>query len=170
MLSPPVMNIQSCMMTDVLITNSMRKLIDPQQVKKFPASYRNQRFITMFIKAHHLSLSSVSSIQSYHSQIFSSNLCLSLPWGLHPSGLPQTPYTHLSCSAQVLITISIFWDTTIHSLVDMCQHFRGTHCLIIRVEDKRQQASTEPPDCIAPHSIRLYIIFNSSRFCMHFAT
>jgi len=71
MLSTPVMNIHSSMIPEVLTTNSMRKLIDPQLVKKFSASYRTQRFITMFTKAHQLSLSSVSSIQSKHSQIIS---------------------------------------------------------------------------------------------------
>ena len=144
MLSPPVMNIQSSMIPEVPLTNSMRKLIDPQLVKKFSASYRTQRFTTMFTKAHHLSLSPVSSIHSKHSQIisftsiqiFSSNLCLGLPRGLHPSGFPQTPYMHLSCSTQVLITVRTFCDMIIHSLVDMYQHFRGTHCLIIRVEDR----------------------------------
>jgi hypothetical protein len=137
MLSSPVMNIQSSK------TNSIRKLTDPQLVKTFSASYRTQRFINMFKKACHLSLSSVSSIQPKHSQIisftpiriFSYNLCLGLPRGLHPSGFPQTPYMHLSCSTQILIAMSIFWDI-IHSLVDMYQHFRGTHCLIIRAEDR----------------------------------
>jgi hypothetical protein len=132
------MNIQSSK------TNSMRKLTDPQLVKKFSASYRTQRFINMFKKACHLSLSSVSSIQPQHSQIISftsiqiisSNLCPGHPRGLHPSGFPQTPYMHLSCSTQVLIAMSILWDMIILSLVDMYQHFRGTHCLIIRVEDR----------------------------------
>jgi hypothetical protein len=138
------MNIQRSMIPEVLITNAMRKLTDLQMVKKFSASYRTQRFITIFTKAHHFSLSSVSSIQSKHSQIisftsiqiFSSNLCLGLPRGLHPSHFPQTPYMHLSSSTQVLIAMSIFWDTIIQCLVDMYQHFRGTHCLIIRVEDR----------------------------------
>jgi hypothetical protein len=131
MLSPPDMKIQRSMIIEVLITNSMRKLTDPQLVKRFSASFSTQRFITMFTKAQHLCLSSVSSIQSRHSQIisftsiqiFSSNLCLGLPRGLHSSGFPQTPYMHLSCSTQVLITVRIFWDMIIHSLVNMYQRF-----------------------------------------------
>jgi len=34
-----------------------KKLTVPQVVKKFPALYRTQRFITVFTSAHHLSLS-----------------------------------------------------------------------------------------------------------------
>jgi hypothetical protein len=47
-----------------LITNSnpwrrvpLEKLIVPKLVTKFPAFYGTQRFITMFTRAHHLSLS-----------------------------------------------------------------------------------------------------------------
>jgi len=42
----------------------LEKLNGFQLVKKFPTFYENRKFITAFTSAHHLSLSSVSSIQS----------------------------------------------------------------------------------------------------------
>jgi hypothetical protein len=42
----------------------LEKLIGLQLVKKFPAFYGTRRFITVFTSARHLSVSSVSSIQS----------------------------------------------------------------------------------------------------------
>jgi hypothetical protein len=40
------------------------KLIVPELAKKFPAFCKNRRFITAFIRTHHLSLSRARSIQS----------------------------------------------------------------------------------------------------------
>jgi len=68
----------------------------PQLVKKFPAFYGTQRFITEFTTARHLSLSWTRSEQSMppHSiswrsiLILSSHPRLGLPSGLLPSGLP----------------------------------------------------------------------------------
>ena len=73
----------------------------PQLLKKLPAFYETQRFITASTKAPHLSLSSARSIQSmppHRSRrrsilICSFHLCLGLPRGLPPSGFPaKTQY------------------------------------------------------------------------------
>jgi len=42
----------------------LEKLTGPQLVKKFPAFYGTQRFLTVFTRASHLSLSWAISIQS----------------------------------------------------------------------------------------------------------
>jgi hypothetical protein len=82
----------------------LEKLTDLQLVKKFPAFYGTQRFITAFISTRHLSLSWASPIQSIppHSTswrfilILFSHLHLSLHIGLLPSGFPtKTLYTPL---------------------------------------------------------------------------
>ena len=75
-----------------------------QLVKKFPAFYGTQRFITAFTRTLHLSLSWASSIQSTPPHptswrsilILPSHLHLGLPSGLFPSGFPtKTLYTPL---------------------------------------------------------------------------
>ena len=82
----------------------LEKLTSSQLDKKFPAFYETPRFITALTSAHHLSLSSASSIQSIPPHptswrsilMLSSDLCLSLPCGLSPSGFPtNTLYTPL---------------------------------------------------------------------------
>jgi len=82
----------------------LEKLIGLQLVKKFPAFYGTQRFITALTSARHLSLSWASSIQSTHPHptsrrsvlILSSHLRLGLPSGLLSSGLlTKTLYTPL---------------------------------------------------------------------------
>jgi hypothetical protein len=73
------------------------ELTGPQLVKKFPAFYGTQRFITTFTSARHLSPSwarVTESMPPHHSiwrsvLILSSHLCLGLPSGLLPSGLPN---------------------------------------------------------------------------------
>ena len=74
----------------------LEKLTSSQQVKKFPMFYGTWRFITVFTRARHLSLSWVRSVPSMllHSTswrsilIFSSHLCLGLPSSLIPTGCP----------------------------------------------------------------------------------
>ena len=72
------------------------KLTGSQLVKKFPAFYGTQRFITAFTSARQLSLSWVRSIQSISPHttfrrsilILSSHLLLGLPSAFFPSGFP----------------------------------------------------------------------------------
>jgi hypothetical protein len=71
------------------------KLAGPQPVKRFPSFYGARRFITVYTRARHLSLSWASSILSTPTSHFyncilisSSHLCLGFPSGLLPSGFP----------------------------------------------------------------------------------
>ena len=82
----------------------LEKLTTLQLVKKFPAFYGTQRFITALRSARHMSLSWASSIQSILPHptswrtilISSSHLCLGLPSGLFPPRFPtKTLYTPL---------------------------------------------------------------------------
>ena len=73
----------------------LEKLTGSQLVKKFPAFYGTRKLITAFTSSRQLSLSWATSIQSISPSkfvkiilILSSNLCLNLPSGLFPSGLP----------------------------------------------------------------------------------
>jgi hypothetical protein len=74
----------------------LEKLIVAQLVKKSPASYVSRRFITVFTRARHRSLSWAARIQStrFHPVswrfvlILSSHVCLGLPGCLFPSGFP----------------------------------------------------------------------------------
>ena len=83
----------------------LEKLTGLQLVKKFPAFHRTWRFITAPTSVHHLSLSWAYPIRSTYPHstswrsilILSTNLCLSLPNGLFPSGFPtKVLYTPLS--------------------------------------------------------------------------
>jgi hypothetical protein len=74
----------------------LEKLTGSQLVKKFPAFYGIQRFITAYASARQLSLSRASSIQSTpphptswrYILLLSSHLRLGLLSGLFPSGFP----------------------------------------------------------------------------------
>ena len=94
-------------------TALLEKLTSFQLVKKFPAFYRTQRFITTNTSASHLSLSWASSIQSTPPHptfwgsilILSSHLWLGLPSGLLPSGFTtKTLYTPLLSSIRTTCT------------------------------------------------------------------
>jgi len=86
----------------------LEKRTRSQLVKKFPAFYRTQSFITTLTSACHLFLSWARSIQSPHPTswrsilILSSYLCLGLPNKLFPSGIPTKPYIHTTSLSQKL--------------------------------------------------------------------
>ena len=80
------------------------QIIGFQIIQKFPAFYGTRRFVTAFTRVRHLSLCWASSIQSIPLHptswksilILSFHLCLGLPVGLFPSGVPtQALYEHL---------------------------------------------------------------------------
>ena len=89
----------------------LQKLTGFQLVKKFPAFYGTQKFITAFTSARHLSLSWARSIQSIPSHsnswrsilILSSLIRLGFPSGLFPSGFP-TKTLHTSLLSPVPVT------------------------------------------------------------------
>ena len=94
-----------------------------QLVRKFPAFYGTRKFIITFTSVRHLSLSSVSSIQSMsptshvlkiHLNIIP-HLSLGLPNGLFPSGFPtKNLYTPLpspisaTCPVYLILLYLIF--------------------------------------------------------------
>jgi len=83
------------------ITVLLEKLTGLELVKKFPASHRTRRLITVLTSVRHLSLSWASLIQSIYthptswtSVLILPHLHLVLPNGLLPSGFPtKTLYT-----------------------------------------------------------------------------
>ena len=122
----------------------LEKLTVPQLVKKFPAFYGNQRFITAFTNVRHLSLFLTSSIQSTPSHptswrsilTLSSHLRLGLPSGFFPSGFPtKTLYTPVFSSIRAacpthlilldLITRTVFGEQFRSSSCTLCS---GLHC------------------------------------------
>ena len=82
----------------------LEKLTGFQLVKKLPAFYRTQKFITAFTSAHHLSLSWSSSCSSFHFLKIHRNIILpstpgSLRWSLcfrfpHQNAIYTSPLPH----------------------------------------------------------------------------
>ena len=95
----------------------LEKPTSMQLVKKFPAFHGTWRFITALISICHLSLSWASLIHSIYPHptswrsivILSTHLCLGLPSGLFPSGVPNKTLTQRTP-----------------------QHITGTSCLLDR--------------------------------------
>ena len=109
------------------------KLEGPQLVKKFPAFYGTDRFITAFTTAHHISMSPRATSWRAIS-ILSSQIRLSFPSVLFTSGLstkslhaPHLPLTRATCPAQLLVLIIriIFGEHTEHK-APLCVVF-STH-------------------------------------------
>jgi hypothetical protein len=88
------------------------KLICCQLVKKFPAFYGTQRFITAFAYARHLSLSWARSIHSipYHSTSWRSTLILffHLSLVLPSSRFPSFPHQNTVCPSPIPHTCYIY--------------------------------------------------------------
>ena len=92
--------LQGCLLLTYLLTPRCRVLLEKltglQLVKKFPAFYGAQRFITALTSYRHPSLSWASPIQSIYPHptswrsilILSTHLRLGLPSGLFPSSFP----------------------------------------------------------------------------------
>jgi hypothetical protein len=85
----------------------LEKLTVTQPVKKFPTFYRTPRFITVFNRTRHCSVSCATCIQSSPSHpislrsilILFSHLLVGLPSGLFPSGFPtQAFYSPRRCA------------------------------------------------------------------------
>jgi hypothetical protein len=104
--------------TIMLITLSWAILEKPpivQPLKNFPAFYENRRFITVFTKYLHWSLSWARLIQSIPTHpislrsilTLSTHLRLRLPSGLFPSGFHTNIYMHspirATCPAQLTL-------------------------------------------------------------------
>jgi len=98
----------------------LEKLTGSQLVKKFPAFYGTQRFITAFTSACHLSLFWASSIQSIPPYPTSWRSILpstpgSPKWSLSPGLSTKTLYTPLlspirsTCSAHLILLDFITW-------------------------------------------------------------
>jgi len=106
----------------------LEKPIVTQLVKKFPALYGTWRFITMFTRAHHWSLSWARCIQSTPSlpisltsvPILHTHLCLCHVSGLFPSGIANQlnpVYTAVRIiSISISVSISCRFPETLSSI------------------------------------------------------
>jgi len=92
----------------------LEKVIVTQPVKKFPTFFGMQRFITMFTRSCHWSLSWARCIQcttsvSLRSILISSHLCLGLPCDFFPSGFLTKilsyliSHIHTICPSQLIL-------------------------------------------------------------------
>ena len=115
-----------------MVQSLLERLTGLQLVKKFPAFYGTQRFITALTSVRHLSLSWASPIQSIYPHpiswryilMLSTHLRLGLPSGHFPSGFPNktlyTPSPHpYAPHAQSISFFSIlspaqYWVSTNH--------------------------------------------------------
>ena len=125
----------------------LEKLISYQLVKKFPAFYRTQKFITTFTSACHLSITSARLIQPMPSHptswrsilILSSCLCLGLPSNPYSAGFPTKtlntsllstvhPTSHTPLILLNLITPTIFGEEyrSLSSSLRRIHHFPVT--------------------------------------------
>ena len=108
------------------------KLTGLQVLQKFPELCETQMFITAFTSARQASLSWSTSIHSMpphpaswsYVLILSSHLCLALPSGLFPSGLPTKPSTHFCCPPRALYLILFYLITRIM----YCMKYRSQSC------------------------------------------
>jgi hypothetical protein len=100
---------------DLIILIILEKPPVAQLLNNFPTFYGTRRFITVFARALHWSLSWARSIQSIPSHpislrftlILSTHLHLGLPSGLFPYGLPPISYMHYSSPSFVLYALPI---------------------------------------------------------------
>ena len=124
----------------------LRSWLVLQLIKKFPAFYGTQKFITILTSAHHLSLSWATSIQSPQPLptswrsilILSFHLCLGLPNGLFPSSFPTKtlcnrwcyPLVYKKSCSQLMIFISV----SIEKIIVPC-----SYCVVIlqKIQNKK---------------------------------
>jgi hypothetical protein len=129
----------------------LQKLTVTQQVKNISIFYGTRRFITVFTRARHWSLSWVRRIQWKHSKtislrfilILSFHLHLGLPSGLFPSGFPSQIFMHFSSLPRVLnappmpssltwLPNNIWWSEQLLKLLIMQSSPASRHFLPLR--------------------------------------